>query len=309
MKTTVDTPKKILIISNANDADAMAVNATFADRLHRTSADRLAVRIVHYNDIGFTFEPGKPEVFLLEGRLSLAEFDVVFLKSRPASLEQALAIADCLHAAGVPLVGDELLGAISRSKLSQYARLSAANLPLPKAIFLPPTQLASHFALLVQEVGVPFILKDVGGFGGNRNFLIRDEMHFRQVLDDCPDILFMAQQFIANTGDLRVLVVGGKVRLVILRERRDDSTHLNNTSQGAHSRLLSLDELGEEAAELSVRAAHLFKRAITGVDVLFESGTNRPYILEINAHPQIASGSFVDEKAALIADYLLELAV
>lgn len=295
----------VLIISSAGEAESITINADFAARLQHASNDALLVRVVHYNDVGFIFEPGRPKVFLLdEKRTPLTQFDVVFFKSHTALLEQAAAIADCAQAANIPLVGEELLGAVSETKLSQYARLSAADFPVPKSVYVAPTHLAEQYDLFVQELGTPFILKDIGGYGGNFNFLIQDEAQYKQVLADCPDILFVAQQFIRNTGDLRVLVIGGEVKLVILRERHDDSTHLNNTSQGARSRLLTIEELGAEANQLSVRAARLFKRDITGVDVMFESETKRPYILEINAHPQIGSGSFVDEKAAVIAEYL-----
>lgn len=78
---------------------------------------------------------------------------------------------------------------------------------------------------------------------------------------------------------------------------------MNNTSQGGAARLLPIDELTVEQQSLALQAAALMNREIAGVDLMFETGTGHPYILEVNASPQIGSGAFTDEKLAIYSNY------
>ena len=118
---------------------------------------------------------------------------------------------------------------------------------------------------------------------------------------------FVGQSFIANSGDLRVLVINKSIKLIIGRTRKDDTTHLNNTSQGADARLLDISELSVEAQEMSLKAASVMGREIAGVDVMFEKDTEKPYILEVNASPQVGSGAFTDEKLTVYNEFFKEV--
>jgi len=106
-----------------------------------------------------------------------------------------------------------------------------------------------------------------------------------------------------------VLVVGGVIRLVIERRRKDNSTHLNNTSQGAQAKLIALADVSPEIKETALRAANIMNREIAGVDIMEHADTKVPYVLEVNASPQIASGAFMEEKLEVFRDYFEGLAV
>ena len=302
-------PARILLLSVAEEAETVDINNRFVARLNEKFADQFVMQTAHYNDVGFVFEAHHPEAFLLADnklQVPLAQFDLVYIKSYKNFLESANAITECLQAAGVPIVGREPAQTVSLTKLSQYARLVRAGLPVPKAMFMPSPHLANSYELITETFGAPFILKDIDGLAGRSNFLIRDEAHFQTVVRNNPTVSFIAQQFIENSGDLRILVVGYEPRLVISRRRQDDATHLNNTSQGADAQLLELDTLGAETLRIAVDAARLLKREIAGADIMFEEGSGRPFLLEVNAGPQIVSGAYVDEKADIIGRYFTE---
>lgn len=299
-----DSVPRILLVSSAMDLQNTTTNKEFAARLAADFGDRFSLQIANYDDIAFTFEPGAPKAFLLDGDVPLSNFDLIYIKSYRNLAERATTLVACLKAEGIPFIGEELASAMSLTKLSQYARLCADNLPLPKAMFVATPLLETSYDRIVASLGTPFVLKDIGGRGGELNFLIRDKERLAQVVHDHADVSFVAQTFIANDGDVRVLVVGGKAAMVIGRARLDDSTHLNNTSQGAAATTQTLDEFGAENAALAERAAALFKREIAGVDVMFEKTTGKAYILEVNSCPQVASGAFINEKTALMGEYL-----
>jgi glutathione synthase/RimK-type ligase-like ATP-grasp enzyme len=91
---------------------------------------------------------------------------------------------------------------------------------------------------------------------------------------------------------------------VIERARRNDKTHLNNTSQGAPAKIVSLETIPPELRRASTKAAKILEREIAGVDILQDKNTGLWYCLEVNDGPQLASGSFIKEKNVAFAEFL-----
>jgi len=58
----------------------------------------------------------------------------------------------------------------------------------------------------------------------------------------------------------------------------------------------------------SILAADILQFDIAGVDMVQDKETGSWYCLEVNNSPQLASGAFVDEKRAAIAEFLKEAA-
>ena len=55
--------------------------------------------------------------------------------------------------------------------------------------------------------------------------------------------------------------------------------------------------------EIALHAARVMGREVAGVDLMHELGTGKPYILEVNASPQIGTGAFMDEKIEKYCQY------
>jgi D-alanine-D-alanine ligase-like ATP-grasp enzyme len=81
---------------------------------------------------------------------------------------------------------------------------------------------------------------------------------------------------------------------------------LNNTSKGATARLLTPDMLTEQHQTIVLAAANVMKRDVAGVDLMLDSETGEPYVLEVNASPQIGSGAYEEEKLAVYTSYFME---
>jgi glutathione synthase/RimK-type ligase-like ATP-grasp enzyme len=156
---------------------------------------------------------------------------------------------------------------------------------------------------LCETLGAPIVLKAIDGSGGRNNYLVKSERQLWKILRGSPEVQFIAQEFIPNSNDLRVLVVDKRIELIIKRQRRDDSTHLNNTSRGANVSLIPLTDLALADQKLALKAAALMRRETAGVDLMFSNSSGKPYILEVNTSPQIASGAFVDEKLEIYSDF------
>jgi glutathione synthase/RimK-type ligase-like ATP-grasp enzyme len=296
---------RILVLSSAEPEypDRMQLNDDFIAKLRGHLGDGISIEWHNYHDLRVEFESGKLTVYLRSQDIPLSDFDFVYIKSYFRYSEFAGVVVSYLDTVNTPFVCSELRNHIPLTKLTQLARLSLNNLPIAQTIFMLSTEFADSYDEIATKLGAPFIFKSIDGSGGDENYLIDNEEAFQDALKKFPDLKFIAQKFIQNDHDLRVLIVGGKIELVIKRQRKDESTHLNNTSQGADAFILPINELSEEDQGISLKSAAVMGREIAGVDLLFELGTGNPYILEVNASPQIASGAFTEEKLAIYSNY------
>lgn len=291
-----DQLKQILILSSAESDVNRSLNDEFVQAINQHVGDDINVSWAHYSDIGYHFRDGIITPFWVTDGRPLATYDFVYIKSYYRYTESALVLVEYFKQKNIPFVCSELQYAISFSKLSQYGRLSHAGLPIPETLFVPQSHLSHSYSSFATILGLPFIFKAIDAKGGGANYLINSTEEFSEAVASNHGHDFVAQKFIANDSDLRILVLGGKVEMVIKRQRVDDSTHLNNTSQGGGATLVDPADLDPAHAKMAIDAAQLLQREIAGVDLMFETGTGRPFILEINASPQVASGAFTQEK-------------
>lgn len=291
--------KRILILSSAESETNIAHNDAFVAELNSKLGTEIVTEWRHYEDISLEFEPGKLRAGVQGESSDLSGYDLVYFKSYYRYSEQAVAIAECLKSTNRRFICSELEDYISFSKLSQYARMARAGLPIPKTLFVPRKHLAVSFESLMESLGDKFVFKATDAKGGDANYLISSRNEFDAAVAAHPDTNFVSQVFIPNDSDLRLLVLGGNTELVIKRQRKDNSTHLNNTSQGADAVEVSLEEITPDIKDLASRCVQLFHREVAGVDIMLESGTGKPYILEVNASPQVASGAETDRKIAV----------
>ncbi len=296
--------KKILILSINKDGSQRETLNKFVNNLNIRAEGDFECDVHHYSELEFILggSDSENDVKISATGKSILNYDFIYFRTFVGFMEQAVALAHILDKHGKHFFCSELLIHLTTTKLAQYAILAVNDVPLPRTLYIYPTMYESAFEKISEVLGVPFVMKATDGTQGINNFLIKSEDEFKEVRRTRPEKDFIFQEFIRNSGDLRVLVVGSEIKLVIYRARTDDSTHLNNTSRGASAKLLDLSQLSEQVQALSLSAAASLKREIAGVDVMFEEGTDKPYILEVNSSPQIGSGAFVDEKIAVFVE-------
>ncbi len=301
-------PKQILIISSAEVEESITINDAFVQALNGAGNSEGIEFVWHnYHNIGLEFDEHGSQGFIASTKQPIKDFAAVYFKSYFRYHEQATAVMEMLQANNIPFVGSELKEYIPAYKLSQMARLSRAGMPIPPTVYLPLEHYVNNYDYLTQKFGPKFIFKAIDGHTGEDNYLVTSREQLQSIVEANQDLQFIAQAFIPNDSDLRFLIVGNKLELIIKRSRIDDSTHLNNTSQGANAELMDVASYDESVKELALQATRLMKRDVSGVDIMLETGSGKPYILEVNASPQIASGAFVDEKLAIYTRYFKEI--
>lgn len=255
----------------------------------------------------FVFDIKTNDVSVADGVNScdLKTYDAVCFRLWAKEPERATAAAMYLQHHGIPFWDTEVIHASTSSKLTEALRLGLAGLPIPRSVFMNRERLLRLAENSDFGIKFPFVLKDIFGLKGRLNFLVKDFGQLSEILQAHPDVRFIIQEYIPNDGDYRFLVFGDKVRLVIKRERTSDSTHLNNISQGARNRLIPIGEIDASLLDMAVKAAQVTGREMSGVDILLDSDSRQPYLLEVNSQPEIMT-VYGKEKIKALNDFTQE---
>ncbi len=288
--------QKILILASTDYAEGIRYNDQFTEKLNDTLEQEGHIEWHNYHDIGLEFGTNHERAFLIASDIDLDIFKYVYFKSYFRFVEQAAAIAEYLRYKKIPFSSKELNYYVAFTKLTQLARLAHSGLPIPQSIFMQMSAYRDSYSQLVEKLGTPFIFKAIDGSLGKNNFLISDKRKFNKVLKKHAKSSFIAQRYIPNDSDLRLIILKDQIQLIIKRQRNRESGHLNNTSKGAKAYLVSIDDLSSKNQTIALEAARIMNRDVAGVDLMFHDITGEPYILEVNASPQIASGAFTEEK-------------
>jgi len=236
--------------------------------------------------------------------MDLAEFDLVYFELFHKRQQQALVAAKYLDYCQISYFTPEVGRFTPLSKIGQQALMVNQNLPLPDGI----STSAHHLRKLFRKnppYSYPFILKSIQDFGGNNNFLIHNYAELKAKLTEHSSVAFIAQPFIANEFDYRVLILGGEIKLVMKRARIAEDTHLNNTSQNAEASIFDASVLTPKQREDSLKAARLVGREqFCGLDLLINKNTGEHIILEINEAPAIQLGADPEQKMQVLLEYM-----
>lgn len=255
------------------------------------------------DEVGYIVNDDNAQIRDLRNNKQLHEYDLVYFRGKLRShINDAALIADFLSDKHTKVLTSAYKNRRATGKVPQMYQLQKLGYPIPYSVSASAKYLPD---LIRDHLTYPIILKDMHGGHGNDNYLVEDETKLIKILADRSEVRFIAQEFIKNDGDYRILCMGEKT-LVILRKGSADS-HLNNTSQGAHAELVELEDFPAHIVEQARNYATNCQYEIAGVDVMFAQGTDKHYFLEINSQPQLMTGAFVEQKQQMLGEYFSEL--
>lgn len=261
----------------------------------------------YYGDLsGMTFihtDVGLSVIDSMSGS-DLSEFDLVFFQKWFKQPQIAYAISRYLDSHGVPYVSNELGHQNSFSKIAEMVNLTLQNVSYPSTIVATTRTLRT-----CPEILYPCIIKPAEGTRGKGVELLPDNDAFRRYLEGASDNeWFLVQEYIPNTHDYRVVVMGDAVSFGLKRTSSDGSI-LNNTSAGATADFLDRGDIDDDLVQLALQAADAVGRSdFAGVDIV-RAAEGKLYVLEVNKSPEIQTGitAMVPKKTALLHDYLKSL--
>jgi glutathione synthase/RimK-type ligase-like ATP-grasp enzyme len=295
--------KKIVLIGSREHGEKNSIQVMEA-YLNTTFNGKYQVLPVYFEDLLFNISKKEQSIIDASNNVDLRDADMVvavnWYKNGDLSLyrDVAYSVALYLEQNKVPFWNREMLRQRSTTKLSAMILLALNGVDVPKTYF----SLSAKVLRESTNPVYPLILKGTMASRGRSNFLINNQAELDEHTKQSEPInKLMIQEFIANEGDYRVVCFDSKPKVAIYR-RGKGNTHLNNASQGADVKLVSLDKLPNSVLEDCQKICELMERNIAGVDILpAADGSGRYVCLEVNAIPQLTSGSFVDTKLSEMA--------
>ena len=311
-------PKKsVLLLSTQDNApDYVDRNSVLLKIAEAISSDDVSVDKARIEDLDFSIINGITKVEIIDSERvikateikDLADYDLVYIKNWKALADIVSAIALYLNANEVRILCEELNHFRFVDKTSESFGLALNGIPYPDTLFCAHTKdLPKLWQRHATEFPFPVVVKAADGSAGSDNFLVHKEEDLQEIAKERQDVSFMIQNFIPNDSDNRIIMLGYEPALAFRRKRQNDSTHLNNTSQGALAELVKIDSFSPEVLADCRKAAQLVRREIAGVDVMFNSETGQHVILEVNASPQLATGAFLKEKREIMHQYFNQI--
>ena len=261
--------------------------------------------LASYHDVHIELDQSNKNLEVVFKAQSITAFDLVYFRTSDNNKPIAIPLALCLKQLGTRIIDTALLHSISSSKSYQYALFYKIGIPFPHTFIAYADRMIKIESLLKKKLTYPFVVKAVGARKGQNNYLIKNKAELFTTLNNHePEALFVAQEFIPNDFDFRVLTTGYVATLAYKRIRaKDTDSHLNNVSQGGSREIVELASI-PKLVSVAERASKAIKREVCGVDIVLDKDTGKFYMFEANAAPQI------DFPPALkaVRDYLEELA-
>jgi RimK family alpha-L-glutamate ligase len=254
------------------------------------------LKLFSYNQVMFNSDNVKIKLrdglskSLINGKdYSLDYFDVLFFRTAKKHWQEVSWIVDEAKSLGKIIVDPVVTSArpTDACKAYQLIHLVENKIPVPKTLY---GSLWYLFEEAPKFVGFPMVIKGSGGHRGGSVYKVNNVEELEKVIRELRPIekeegrRYLAQEFIQNSGDYRVIVLGDKVLGAMKRSAQLKDEFRNNYSAGGK---IELAELDEETKKLCVRAAKAVGLWIAGVDLVFRNDDKtKPMFWEVNRGPQ-----------------------
>ena len=191
-----------------------------------------------------------------------------------------------LEKIGVCMVTSRETIEISADKYRTYVKLQDFGLTQPKTVLIPNEDTWEQ-ALESLDSKFPIIMKTLEGSKGVGVLFIESERQIESLVqllyNQNENVDLLIQEYIKTDGDVRVIVLGGKIIASMKRELVEGDFR-SNVSQGAKVKEYPLTELEVEECLLAAKA---IDGSWTAVDFIPSKNPKKksPYILEVNHSP------------------------
>lgn len=298
--------KQIILLGSRHAGEKNDVSLML-EELSANLGANIAIKTVYFEDILFRISSQNQQVIDTVSGYDLKDAELIiavnWYKNGADIIYRDIAFATALYLRRhkVNFWNSEMAQQRSISKLSTMMQLGLSGIDIPDTLFA-----FSSDVLISQKLSYPLIIKDVAASRGRNNHLIKDVSALKGLLTKTGHNRYMAQEYITNDHDLRVICFGGAPAMIAKRTRKNSGTHLNNVSRGANAELVSVESYPKkEVLETCVFICKLMGRELAGIDILpAADGSGRLVFLEVNAIPQLTSGAFVQEKMKHLAQSL-----
>ncbi len=268
---------KILILPSAVDTSVLA---------QKDFGTHIDFEAGEYTDLEMLFSNSEVKV-LLGGEDIKEKYDYVWLNMDWRRKHVISAIKLYLDANNVPCKKMDF----ESSKLTDQMHYCLNGIRAPKTYYCPSIKLKDNYQHIIDQCGLPIIIKDSKGSKGVNSYLVETKEELLEVLNKIPEnVEFFFQEFVPNDYDWGVAVLNGEV-LSAEKSFRDEGEFRNNAARGAEEVFTDLDEVPGEVKKMAIEAAEKIGLGWSRSDILIDKRNNDPYILETNRYPGTTTDS------------------
>lgn len=293
--------KRILVLIHQPQGDDDKNWHDFHQKMTHAMGADVTITMGALVDLTFVLTRQGLSIYDFERGFQIDDFDLVVFRNIKKDFIRASACVSLLRARGITYI-DSRLEPRPLSKFCAQAIRFNAGMPIIPSLFSTPAELLRMIRAKDVPFPYPIIIKDDNGKKGQNNFLAHTPQEAEEIITRHPDVSFLIQEYIAGDGDYRFLVMGHTV-VFVLHRRAQGASHLNNTSRGAESQVIPVENFSKAVIDTVVQAAQLEHTEVAGVDVIFDAHSAEYYVIEVNSSPQVTTGAFPELKVAALARY------
>jgi gamma-F420-2:alpha-L-glutamate ligase len=235
---------------------------------------------MHVKDVVLVCTDGVLRVFHFGQEIG-THFDVAFVRGRGKYAHMTSLLVRVLKHQQTKIHGSLSAGEFTHNdgKITQMVDLTLAQLPIPKTIIFAKGTFATIPAIF-ESAGftMPAVLKRTGSKGSCVwKVNSYDDISKQLEMVDAGE-LFLLQEYIPNSFDIRALYFGGQFIGAMARKSNDG--FYNNASLGADVEKI---EITKDEHELALRACAVLNQDFAGVDIV--RSDRGPLFFEINNRP------------------------
>jgi ribosomal protein S6--L-glutamate ligase len=278
---------RILVISAEPDKKELFHTAQrFVDE---TKISGHQVYVVKVEGAIISYDDGAYKIYNVDDKegFEISSSDTVAIVRGSIRLKKSyLDLLSRLEKIGVCMVNSRETIEISADKYRTYVKLQDFGLTQPKTVLIPNAD-TWKVALESLDSKFPIIMKTLEGSKGVGVLFVESERQIESLVqllyNQNENIDLLIQEYIKTDGDIRVIVLGGKIIASMKREVVEGDFR-SNVSQGANVKEYPLTELEVEQCLLAAKAIN---GSWTAVDFIPSKNpkTKPPYILEVNHSP------------------------
>ena len=214
------------------------------------------------------------------------ENTVAFVRGSVRLKKSYLDLLSRLEKTGITMVNSREVVEISSDKYRTYVKLQDFGLTQPRTALIPNKD-GWKQAFDSIDLKYPCIMKTLEGSKGIGVLYIESERQMDSIVqllyNQNPDIDLLLQEYIKTDGDIRVIILGGKI-IASMKRSVVEGDFRSNVSRGAKVKDYKMSEL---EIEESLKASKAIDGSWTAVDFIPSKNpkTEPPYILEVNHSP------------------------
>lgn len=209
--------------------------------------------------------------------LSLSDFDFIFTKTINKNYSYASLFYEIFTHLKIPHTDHLYIHNNKNNKFTQTLKLVQNGFNCPESFIFTKTAILEHFDFIVSTLGFPLVLKGIGD-RSTAVWKIGSADEFTKKIDELNLKVFIAQKYILNTYDIRVLLYKNNI---IGSIKRPTPNFYPKVVKG--DIIAETIELTEEEQYLAIESAKLLEVDFAGVD--FVRSNNKIYFYEVNESP------------------------